>query len=503
MRWGVSDRATAAIVNAALLDFGVITGQDVSCVVDRQKVRRAKLMCRTQLNLDRSSNALEGLYFDGKEIDTLYVENNEGHNKNVFQNQEHTVLISEPGGKYLGHLTTDDKKAVTICNAILEYLGKTDSIPEVKVLGADSTSTNTGVNGGIIRLFEDERGMKVHWAICLLHTNELPLRHLIDKVDGPTSGNQTFKGPIGKTLMKVGEWDWNNKFRSIRKAPSLPEFSDEVFNSLSSDQKYLYLSAASIRSGKIDSRLRHLQPGPVCHSRWLTTACRLMTMYMKKHPFNGQVKKNLYTIVYFIVTNYVPCWFSIKTRPLISDASHHVLLAVELLRLLPKATHTIVAPFVKSWHAHPENLLVTLLCCEHADHRSFAVEQILKLRNGNEFGDTSPRAFHPPRLNFKAKTLMDLISWKEVRVTESILTCHLSIAELEALRDTPLAPPKFPSHTQAVERMVRELTNFCRLVAGSDARDGYIRARLASRAQYSKATTKRDFTRMVSNRDDN
>ena len=118
------------------------------------------------------------------------------------------------------------KQNFTICNAILEYLGKTDSIPEVKVLGADSTSTNTGVNGGIIRLFEDERGMKVHWAICLLHTNELPLRHLIDKVDGPTSGNQTFKGPIGKTLMKVGEWDWNNKFRSIRKAPSLPEFLD-------------------------------------------------------------------------------------------------------------------------------------------------------------------------------------------------------------------------------------------------------------------------------------
>ena len=73
MRWGVSDRATAAIVNAALIDYGIITPEDSSNVVDRQKIRRAKLKARTDLNRNffQAEETLIGLFFDGKEIATL------------------------------------------------------------------------------------------------------------------------------------------------------------------------------------------------------------------------------------------------------------------------------------------------------------------------------------------------------------------------------------------------------------------------------------------------
>ena len=434
-------------------------------------------------------------------MDTLVAVGEDGHHKNVLQKQEQIVVVSEPQSQFLGHLTPSSKTAESICQALVEFLSSKDAILDVKVLGADSTSTNTGHNGGVLRRFEAERRSRVHYSICMLHTNELPLRHLIVKLDGPTSGHNSFHGVIGESLMKMESLEWNEKFKRIRKGPDLPELPTDVFDSLSADQRYLYLAAVSIKKGRVEEKLLHLKPDPVNHSGWLTTACRLMALHLKKHGLDAKAKRNLYTLVFFVVTNYVPCWFAIKLRPHISNASSHVLLAVQLLRLLPKTTRTIVQPYVKSWHAHPENLLVPLLCSEDTSDRNFAVEKILKLRNESDVGDSSPRIFLPPPLNFKARSLVDLIDWKEVPVTESRLTSDLTLAEINDLRETPLQVPPYPCHTQAVERMIRELTDVAQRVAGSEARDGYLKSRMASRAQYKDTTTKRDFTRMVKTED--
>lgn len=43
-RYGVSDRATAAIASSILQDIGLITESDTSHVVDKSKVRREKAM---------------------------------------------------------------------------------------------------------------------------------------------------------------------------------------------------------------------------------------------------------------------------------------------------------------------------------------------------------------------------------------------------------------------------------------------------------------------------
>ena len=142
---------------------------------------------------------------------------------------------------------------------------------------------------------------------------------------------------------------------------------------------------------------------------------------------------------------------------------------------------------------------MSLLCSEDASHRSFAVDRILEIRGGNDFGDPSSRVFEPPKLNLKARSIIELIQWEEVCVTESALTCCLSKDEIQDLRNSRLTLPSFPSHTQGVERVIRELTDVCGKVAGTEARDGYIRARIASRAQCAKTTTKRDFNCMVSN----
>ena len=42
-RYGLSDRTTAAIALSVLQDFGIVTNYDHSLVVDKNKIRRAKV----------------------------------------------------------------------------------------------------------------------------------------------------------------------------------------------------------------------------------------------------------------------------------------------------------------------------------------------------------------------------------------------------------------------------------------------------------------------------
>ena len=62
------------------------------------------------------------------------------------------------------------------------------------MIGCDSTNVDNGSKGGVIYLIEEKLDHKLMWLICLLHTNELPLRHLVTKVDGKTTGKDCFSG---------------------------------------------------------------------------------------------------------------------------------------------------------------------------------------------------------------------------------------------------------------------------------------------------------------------
>ena len=54
----------------------------------------------------------------------------------------------------------------------------------------------------------------------LCHTNQLPLRHLIDKLDEKTSSEDGFTGPVGKLLSSVPDmemtYDFEPPIRPIR-----------------------------------------------------------------------------------------------------------------------------------------------------------------------------------------------------------------------------------------------------------------------------------------------
>ena len=253
MRRGVSDRTTAALVTAALIDFGIITADDHSSVVDRQKIRREKEKFRKNINEEEeeriSDDVIEGMYFDGKEVETLEVVKEGESYRQQKVKKEHIVIVSQPDGKYLTHVTPNGKAAEPTTNALMEFMDKSGLTEDLKVAGVDSTPLNTGSKGGVLTKLEERRGKKLHWSICDLHTNELGLRHLFETVDGPTSGSNSFKGPIGKSLSTAENLQWNSNFEQISDGPSYPNLSDEVLSDLSTDQKYLFFAGKSVRDG--------------------------------------------------------------------------------------------------------------------------------------------------------------------------------------------------------------------------------------------------------------
>ena len=174
-------------------------------------------------------------------------------------------------------------------------------------------------------------------------------------------------------------------------------------------------------------------------------------------------------------------WFGIKEKPDIQQAPFLVLRQVQLLRLLPTATQEIITPYVKSWHAHSDSLFIAMLCSDEPELRKFAARKLLKVRNGSNRGDVSVRVFVPPPLNFNADSLRFLVDWENITITESILTSHLSLDEISNLVEKKLECPRFPVHTQAVERLIREVTQARGSVASYRRRDGLIHPRISSR----------------------
>ena len=80
------------------------------------------------------------------------------------------------------------------------------------VLGGDSTNSMSGYKGGAIAWVEKMIDKKVFWVICQIHTNELPLHHLIEVLDRKTNSCDCFSGPVGKKLASVNIFERRLKF---------------------------------------------------------------------------------------------------------------------------------------------------------------------------------------------------------------------------------------------------------------------------------------------------
>lgn len=487
-RTGVSDRTAAVIASAVLSDMGIIHEEDLHLVIDKNKVRRSRKRERSNMGTNDQKVQLESIYFDGRKDRTLTHEVTENLKRVITVTEEHVVMIQEPGHDYIGHVTPVSGSAQSISSSMLTFLhDKGIDISLVKAIGCDGTVVNTGSKGGAIKCIEEHLKREVQWFICLLHANELPLRHIVHEIDGKTTGPQGFSGPIGKELI-------NCENKPIVKYQRIEAVHIDVdIEDLGTDQMYLAKIYNAIREGECSSSLAQQNPGKMGHARWLTTANRILRLYVSSE----EPSDNFKCIVEYIMKIYVPCWFEIKKHSSAAQGSKHLYQMVKLSRSLSLPSRRIIEKVLQRncFFAHQENILLCMIYDEEKHIRQLGWRRILKARDAPPRKATV-RQFTLPKLKFDAEVYHAMIDWQQSEPLEPPLTKHFSredILEKISTGEAPESIQNFPCHTQAVERHIKLVTEASAAVCGSEGRDGFIRTRLYSRNKMPKIESKGDF----------
>ncbi|KAG0719337.1 hypothetical protein GWK47_050703 [Chionoecetes opilio] len=270
--------------------------------------------------------------------------------------EEHVSVTEEPSGTYLWHFVPEDpvppeKPAFKVAQALYDLLVTYDSTDSLIVLQGDSTRANMGWKGGTHAHLEKMLGRKLFWSICVLHTNELPLRHLITSINGPTSSDTGFTGPVCSLLFSVNEMQYNAEFRGVPGGEDLTEIPEYILVNMSTDQQVSYQRVQAVKRGVLPSELQEIKCGKV----------------------------------------YFKLYYNIKVHHRLEDGPKHILTQLRVMRSQPKKVQTAVTFYVRigAWFAHSECVLLSLMASQSEDDHRFAVPQILKLRAGEEYGDIS------------------------------------------------------------------------------------------------------------------
>ena len=532
-KYEVSPRAAAAIANACLVTIGQVqTSEEAQKkFFDHRKVfRKISELCVKNESL-RNEYVMEEcpdcICFDGKK-DFSLVQKRVGESVVKEKNSEevdHYSVTLHPENKFLtkfvapkvppqeGVDKNKDRKGKLTAKKMVEKFHEIGlNTSELVVIGCDSTPLNTGAKGGIIAWFEFFISTILVWSICLLHLNELPLRRVMDYCLGSTKSADDRDGEVYEVLKRVNSLEYNPDFERMTDIDTeLVKLPESVVIDLSPDQKLLYNLILTITTNEKVANIEQYKNGPLYNARWVTFATAAMKAYISKHGLDSENYKKLKILVRYIIYVYGPTWFDIKTRPTLSDGPRHWFKLVTRLRKVDfedvtvvkvrgkiktvvKLLHVVMENILlNSYWFHSENLLISLLASEDPEDREFAVSIILKIRNGEDFGDFSPRIrLNPEIINFEAKDLKEVIP-PAAFTHEPPLTLFMSSEELVKYREVPMVLKKWPCHTQATKRAVKKTSKASMLASTEKKTEGLILTNEVANSLVSKVSSKKDF----------
>ena len=225
---------------------------------------------------------------------------------------------------------------------------------------------------------------------------------------------------------------------------------------------------------------------------------RFMDLWTRVHGLEGRDLENLRLIVLFIIGVYYKQWFHIKRDHRLVDGPRHMLRQVQLVSKYCSAeVRSIVDAYItrSSYFANPELLLLSHLSSDDVEERHFAVRMIRDvIRKGAEVGDSTPRQFKTPVVNFQAQKLTELIDWNTVKLTEPLLTATMTSDQVLGLLETPLeVPSTWQCHSQSMERAIRKVSESSLMVVGEKKREGWVRCADESRRWLKKPDSKDDY----------
>ena len=201
LRGGVSVRNTALLATALLVDLKLVTKEEAHLIVDPSKIQRAREKVMKEERLEAKKDLEEvkvvAVFIDGRRDKTKSIVVDEDGDEFARTIIEEHITVTDPN-RYLTHVTpAEGSGAKGEADKVIEFLTEVKQLENVKVIGGDSTNSNTGWKDGAIHHIEVGKKEKVVWDICLLHTQELGLRHLMKSRGMETSGVNCYSGELG------------------------------------------------------------------------------------------------------------------------------------------------------------------------------------------------------------------------------------------------------------------------------------------------------------------
>lgn len=158
----------------------------------------------------------------------------------------------------------------------------------------------------------------------------------------------------------------------------------------------------------------------------------------------------------------------------------------------------VIDPVIQrnTYFAHAENILLAMVTDPREHIRELELRRILKARKmASQESQLSVRTFKIPTINFDANEYTEIIYWQSGTITEPPAFRNITDADIEeAIRVKRMFEiPKFPCHTQAVERTIKLVTEASSSISGPCRRDGFIKAKLKSQMLMPTFETKKEY----------
>ena len=356
------------------------------------------------------------------------------------QTVENCSVVFWPGEEYMGHVRASTGTGAGLAKDIFKFMeDKKTRTGKLRAALTDGTRKMTGWKGGAIAGLEELLGRPLQRIICFMHHVELPFGKLFAFHDGPTTGPNSFQGPIGQAIqsdvwkLPVTDFEKIQNPVLINIISNLPE---SVFDSLNKDHQYLIRMLEVVMTGNGIPQWLDMKAGKVCHARWTNTQSRVLRLYVSTPLPSMEITR----LVTFIVKVYAPTFLAAKHFNTVSEGPRLLLNEIKAANEHCNAEElALVQASIQEngFFAHPENVVLSLLSSEKAEERNLGVDTVIRLREDAKSqkkirGKKKIRAFKVPQINFSAESISSLTDLNDMS-SEPPLVSGLSSVELKLL----------------------------------------------------------------------
>ena len=385
-RFGLSDSAVAHMVNATNAKSSTISEDSPSEILYRSKVKRIRKIMRSEKVEESKGKEPIAIGFDERQ-DKSKVEVGKGiKGCKRFETKkvEHCAVIFWPGEEFVGHVVPRDGTGAGLSQDIIQFFkDRETNLQSLKAVLTDGCNKMTGWKLGACSMIEEELITPLQRIVCFLHHLELPFGKVFEFYDGPTTGPESFSGPVGKTIM-TDIWKLPIVTFAAVENPTLlldiKSLPKEVFSTFNKDHQYIMRMVEAILTGEISEQWAQMKSGNVVQSRWTNTQSRCCRAYLSTVEPTFQLQR----IVHFIIHVYAPLFLKAKHFNKAEDGPGLLVKEMQAVKLhCPPAELSVVQTCIQrnGFFGHPENVLLALLSSQDPGDRLFAVQQIQRIRS--------------------------------------------------------------------------------------------------------------------------